>query len=248
MVITTRHRHREPRRVHREVTSTGHPATWRITESFTWAGQRIVVDMVAAREVYDRAPEVINENLDREIDRHVRLPADPALRAVQGMRNDMLLIDETLHQQPVEVAAPAGVPGLTLADVQQAADRVRREATGDWLRQMVDANIAEWARPMAGEYFAALTTGNTYARGNWTAGPAVDIPAQNIFWTTTNATEATVPFVHPPLRADKPKLDCACGEPQDRGWLHEHDECTFLDRPSSEWQDDGPVNREDDDD
>lgn len=39
--------------------------------------------------------------------------------------------------------------------------------------------------------------------------------------------------------ATKIKQECACGSPDDENWEHAHDECTFLDRPSSEWVDEG---------
>lgn len=62
-------------------------------------------------------------------------------------------------------------------------------------------------------------------------------------WTTTDATyQAAVNLVAPN------KNECSCGHPDDPNWEHAHDECTFLDRPSSQWRDEGREDNDEDDD
>jgi hypothetical protein len=71
----------------------------------------------------------------------------------------------------------------------------------------------------------------------WNRTNAVALaPGEVVFWNADTTQEAQVDPVKKPAERD---LTCSCGHPDDPNWQHEHDECTFLDRPSSEWYDEG---------
>lgn len=128
------------------------------------------------------------------------------------------------------------------AEVGPQVDLVARPVPPAPLRELMAANPTD---PLPIDFYTQvrpprvnrLNAGNTY----------------DFTWTATNLAGGEMAFrphpaqeerVHPPIQtaaelAAERVAKCSCGHPDDPNWQHEHDECTFLDRPSSEWYDEG---------
>lgn len=181
-------------------------------------------------------------------------------RTVRHVEPDLVIIDEVFYypdrfghppQPPERAQAQVAVQRQLYHDNPAIADPQLRRSIEQFVAER-DAQVPAQGgfvdRPRLGallreptptdprpyEFFATVPPGFTWTRTNATAvtlspGEWVYRPDQN--------REARVEPVKTPER----DLTCSCGQPDDPNWEHTHDECTFLDRPSTEWYDEGPA-------
>lgn len=209
-----------PMETRRTVTPSTDPATIIIGETFTlpmgFRGTRegraqVQVD----RAMYDRDPLVADQSLRR------------ALEGTVAEREAVVEVGTQVGLVPRPRLDLGGyLPPHYVADDLVAANREvpRRPQAAGGVTRVPRRDNPNAINIMAGAFtnVGTFTNGETFNIG-WTAGGDA----------TVNPREPA-----PPLREKKL---CSCGHPDDPNWEHAHNECTFLDRPASEFYDDGAV-------
>lgn len=181
------------------------------------SGRTFVARLAVVRDLYEREPG-IRRQADEELGGRLR-------QEVREYEATLPRVADRENVAPNPAIAGLRTDYLMIDEPLVVPEFVRATLTDQAVRQ----GVAERIRSRTDYSIGTYATTNAFT------------------WTATNAY-ATGGAVPPPPREDtrveriknpKNPEDCACGNRQDPNWEHHHDECTFLDRPSSEWIDEG---------
>lgn len=214
--------------------------------------ERGIATMVFARELFERHPGAVDDAMGREIARMIErreVQVDPQVNRVgpPGVLAGGVLPPAELRPQYYHdfvegrrdrlfghpVVAQENVPG-TFATTGGVIGEFRG---GNWAATNNDRLRYTWT-PDAEVRFAPLVDVAPATAALRGVGDAIaNAAAGSVGFHRAMAAQQADGEVK--QMATKIKQDCACGSPEDENWQHAHDECTFLDRPSSEWVDEG---------